>query len=142
MPAITSATIATPLSVGTTNHHRPPIAAAINQGPTSSDMIASVVPPAFARQAASGCPCIKCDQLVVMPQDGHGRPTSHSNVQRYKPNCRCVPNPRGSGSSRLAIANSTSNVVPTIAAVQRALGFNPGGAAGSAVLTVGKGVGG
>lgn len=56
----------------------------------------------LVRAAASHWPRTKSAKLVVPPQLGQGMPNNHRTVQGGRPNCWCVPNPRGSGSTRVA----------------------------------------
>ena len=79
----------------------------------------SKVPAVFARQAFNPCPRTRYAQDVVIPQVGHGRPNTISNVQGGSPSCRCVPWPQGLGLSIVAKASNASNPAPNVASMSR-----------------------
>ena len=116
MPAMISATRG---PFGTHSSHRPIAADTSNQGPTTTQSTANIVPPAFARKASSQQPRTTQANAVVDPQLGQGRPKSISNEQGGKPNCWCVPYPRSLGCKNNAMTSGHKKPTPSKAAIQR-----------------------
>jgi hypothetical protein len=56
---------------------------------------------------------------VVMPHEGHRNPYHCTSVHGGRPNCWCVPIPRGLGVSRLAVMSSPISTAPAKAMTSR-----------------------
>ena len=107
-PPIPSSTRA----VGWPPSHLPAIAEAKAHGAASNVIANKTVPPPLAARADRIFPRAACAHEVVMPHVGQRQPVRRANPQADRPNCSCVPNPRGSGFNPRAVAIRTSAATP------------------------------